>query len=235
MHKTNTVTLTLADIAAHVGRSTGRNVESNWVSRNLREIDPPHGAKYTPSKRFTAEQRDLLTLYAREWHHRHNAPGLRDWMSAHNHSIPSPFSPPAKTAQPKARKTASPDPDVTSLVKRVTELEAKIEKLSRVTPEAPRKAIEAPKTDKELEALKGWVQKQVKAFCFNNNISITSLWKRIEALYAENNKVVIDRAKGQSFPQWLRQENRYLSFAARLPEYLKTISDELNPQHRLEL
>ena len=115
MKKTRGKLYTAAEAAARIGTACEKPVSQSWVSECFHEIERTVKS-YTPSKRFTAEQVNIVERYALEWYHRKNAPTIREWMKANSVPFPKKYVPkppaPVVPVKVKAAKKQETKPGV---------------------------------------------------------------------------------------------------------------------------
>lgn len=218
----------LTEIAAHVGQSIGKTVNSQWISAILKDIDPRE--RFTPSTRFTAEQRDIVTLYAREWNHKSNQPGLKAWIQSHGFQVPNPFFPPAVVKQEKKKaekRLAATDPILRNIQKKLDTLEKQVSIISN----KPKLALieGGHAREKETDPL----IKKIQHFTFNHPASIDQVWNRLQELFEIRNSIKVRRIQQQTFPQWLRHEGYLGMMMDQIQGYLDQMHDEFTGQRRL--
>lgn len=226
------VTFTLGEVAHRISETVGRDVDKDWCSKRLREIDKPINSSYSRNKRFTSEQCTLLAAYAQAHYHKKNAPSFTQWLEAHGHGIPKSFSPPVKLPATKEQKgEVFSRRDVERMVKDAVKRE--LEKHTK-----PVKMIEdsdtsgrQPNREKRLASL----HKKVNAFVFNHKIEINETWKWLVELFQKRNNLEVRRAVNQSFPQWLEGSNNLELMYEQIDSYLDYMEDHLNNGPELPL
>lgn len=221
--------LSLGDVARRVSETIGREVDKGWISHQLKEIDPPNGKAYFPSKRFTSQQCVVLIQYAQEWYHRKGAPPFVAWLDAHNHPVPSPFSPPVIAKERPAQNPKSDVPTAREIQKMIDRAVARALGGKRVSGQ-----IEGPVPNRE-EDIKP-LHNAVVSFSLKHPIEVNECWKWVERLFEQRNNMKVMRSGEQTFPQWLHSSGNMGLMMRQLQGYMDFMHDELtNQQQRLGL
>lgn len=225
------VLFSIGQITRRVSDQIGQDVDKQWCSRHLKEIDPVDGRGYQPSKRFTGEQSGLLILYAMEWYHKHGAPSFAEWIKEHGHPVPQPFLPPEVVAKKKVKSKDSKavsQRELERIVNRAVEKALKERQISGQIESSTRPA----NREEDIKPL----NRAVNRFVFDHPIDVRSCWKWLQQLWEERNGAKVMRVGDQSFPQWLHSSGNMPQMMEQLQGYLDFMHDEIsNKQGRLSL
>lgn len=216
----------LSTFAGKVSEEVGKSIHAAWVSKYMREIDPPRGERYTPRKKFTNDQVNMFILFAKEVHQKKGEHSFKQWIQSHNFSIPEPYIEKSLLVKHSKHKSKNTDFEkrLKNLEERTNRNEAKLETVQRTVDEKAeemegfRQLLNGNISQKQIES-NNYAKTRVIEECIYGedgtlnkyDISEHNFWNNIISAYGKINR--------RELPKHVHNKNTFVSHIDKEKEW----------------
>jgi len=192
-----------AQVAARAAEFTGKKIGTSWVYTQIHALRG--NDRLSKSDYVSQEEMQALCEYAARHYNRSNVPTIAEFCRSRDGKLPQPFMAAAVVKKKKVRK--------------------EIDALKTTTNSKPTGLLASSqkKRDVDLEPL----HKAVNNFVFNEPITVSEVWKRLQREFEKRNAITVYRVGTQSFPQWLRHEDHLELFMGQLQGFFDQIHNDI--------
>jgi hypothetical protein len=212
-----------AQVAARAAEFTGKKIGTSWVYTQIHALRG--NDRLSKSDYVSQEEMQALCEYAARHYNRSNVPTIAEFCRSRDGKLPQPFMAAAVVKKKKVPAQNDAKSTDAAIMRELKILRKEIDALKTTTNSKPTGLLASSqkKRDVDLEPL----HKAVNNFVFNEPITVSEVWKRLQREFEKRNSITVYRVGTQSFPQWLRHEDHLELFMGQLQGFFDQIHNDI--------